>query len=143
MFSQKHLKLSVCLLHEFGSGKLVEYTSSLGYCASYSELHRFLMLAAVKQTQTTTSVRLVSHQTKENDEIHDVGNNWDHNARTVNGKRMAGGADRKSVSSGVFDPILKAEPNNLDTMYATQIQGNCSCHETDINSSLHILIWIF
>lgn len=93
VFSPKHLGLAIHLHHEFGSRKLVEHLSYLGHCVSYGELRRFLTSAAVhvSNTQTTASGCFVPRELQTREKggklIIGVGDNWDHNERTVDGKR--------------------------------------------------------
>ena len=64
VMSPKHLGLAVHLHHEFGSRKLVEHVSCLGYCVSYTELRHFLTSAAIHvgSMQEPTELGLISHQ---------------------------------------------------------------------------------
>ncbi|XP_060579912.1 uncharacterized protein LOC132736731 [Ruditapes philippinarum] len=92
--SPKHLGLSVHLYNEFGSRHLVEDMSNLGYGISYSELRMFLSSAAehVIQTQRITKSgglvpENISHINDGGQYIVGVADNWDHNEKTVDGKR--------------------------------------------------------
>jgi hypothetical protein len=48
-FTLFHLGLAVQLHHEFGSRGLVDNLNSHGFCASYSEVRRFLTSVALKE----------------------------------------------------------------------------------------------
>ena len=48
-FTPFHLGLAVQLHHEFGSRGLVDNLNSNGFCASYSEVRRFLTSVALKE----------------------------------------------------------------------------------------------
>ena len=48
-FTPFHLGLAIQLHHEFGSRGLVDNLNSHGFCASYSEMRRFLTSVALKE----------------------------------------------------------------------------------------------
>lgn len=94
VMSPKHLGLAVQLHHDFGSRKLVEGIHSLGHCISYPELRQFLTSAAVHVSsgqQPGPAGSLVPPELVPIDAggrlIVAAGDNWDHNERTVDGKR--------------------------------------------------------
>lgn len=105
IMSPKHLGLAVSLHHQFGSRKLVEELNSLGYCVSYPELRRFLTSAAVHASnsqQHTLSGGLVPNEICPKEQGGEqpigAGDNWDHNERTVDGKRTTHGMTSIIVS---------------------------------------------
>ena len=51
-FTPFHLGLAVQLYHEFGSRGLVDNLNSHGFCASYSEVRRFLTSVALKEEES-------------------------------------------------------------------------------------------
>lgn len=90
----KHLGLAVHLHNEYGSRRLIEELSNLGYTISYSELRCFLTSAASYITNTQPSTPSGGLVSSEILPIHQGGklilgaaDNWDHNERTVDGKR--------------------------------------------------------
>jgi hypothetical protein len=92
--SPKHLGLAVDLHHEYGSRKLIEDISALGHCISYTELHHFLTSAATyvnSLQQPSRSGCYVPPEIIPRGEgghfIVGGGDNWDHNERTIDGKR--------------------------------------------------------
>lgn len=130
--SPKHLGLAIHLHHEFGSRKLVEHMFSLGYSVSYSELRRFLTSAAlqVSATQTARYGSFVPPQVLPKESggkmVIGVGDNWDHNERTVDGKRTTHAMTSILVTPMVQDdiripPIPRAPDRCLDL---TLVQGS-------------------
>lgn len=92
--SPKHLGLAVHVHQQFGSRKLVEDLYALGYTISYTELLRFLTSAAVHVSSTqqaTESGGFIPPEIVSRNNggklIVAAGDNWDHNERTVDGKR--------------------------------------------------------
>lgn len=92
--SPKHLGLAVYLHHEYGSRKLIELMHDMGYTISYTELRRFLTSAALHVSSLQDSTDLGCYvppelAAKDNGGHFIVGaaDNWDHNERTVDGKR--------------------------------------------------------
>ena len=92
--SPKHLGLAVYLQHEFGSRKLIDLMHGMGYIISYTELCRFLTSAALhvsnQQESTATGSHIPPELTRRDDGgkfITAATDNWDHNERTVDGKR--------------------------------------------------------
>ena len=51
-FTPFHLGLAIQLHHEFGSRRLVDNLNSHGFCASYSEVRRFLTRVALKEEES-------------------------------------------------------------------------------------------
>ena len=93
-FSPKHLGLAMELYHNFGSRKLNELVYHLGYSVSYSELRRFLTSASSYIAQVTTQSKLQIYLPPEfKSKVENCGfvvcaaDNWDHNEKTVDGKR--------------------------------------------------------
>lgn len=130
--SPKHLGLAIHFHHEFGSRKLVEHMFSLGYSVSYSELRRFLTSAAlqVSATQTARYGSFVPPQVLPKESggkmVIGVGDNWDHNERTVDGKRTTHAMTSILVTPMVQDdiripPIPRAPDRCLDL---TLVQGS-------------------
>ena len=94
VLSPKHLGLAVHLHHQFGSRKLIEDLHALGSCMSYSELRCFLTSEA---TYITTKQRItpagaivppdIVPKRRGGRQVVAAGDNWDHNERTIDGKR--------------------------------------------------------
>lgn len=111
VMSPKHLGLATHLHHEYGSRKLVDTMNSLGYSISYTELRRFLTSVAVHITSgqdqgpagSLIPPELVS---KDNggQQIIAVGDNWDHNERTVDGKRTT---HAMTIASIIVTPLVE------------------------------------
>ena len=94
VMSPKHLGLGIHLHHQFGSRKLIDDISNLGHCISYTELRHFLTSAAVHISsgqQPGPAGALIPPELLPKEDggklITAVGDNWDHNERTVDGKR--------------------------------------------------------
>ena len=92
--SPKHLSLAVHLHHEYGSRKLIDVIHSHGYCISYTQLRQFLTSAAehvdARQEPTVTRSYIPPEIMPKNQGgqlIVAAADNWDHNERTVDGKR--------------------------------------------------------
>ena len=139
--SPKHLGLAVYLHHEFGSRKLVEHLSSLGYCISYSGLRCFLTSAVVymNSTQNSESGLFVPPQLRSKDMggklIISVGDNWDHNEQTVDGKNTTHAMTSIFVTPAedgdkLSPPIPRVSVRSLDTEL---LQGNVNCYDFDVS----------
>ena len=94
VISPKHLGLGVYLHHEYGSRKLIDMMHAMGYCISYTELRHFLTSAATHinslQEQSPTNSYIspeVIPKGKGGHLIVAAADNWDHNERTIDGKR--------------------------------------------------------
>lgn len=92
--SPKHLGLAVYLHHEYGSKKLIQLMHDMGYTISYTELRKFLTSAALHVSNLQDSGDTGSYvppelTAKDNGGHFIVGaaDNWDHNERTIDGKR--------------------------------------------------------
>lgn len=92
--SPKHVGLAVHFNHEFGSRKLIEDLYAMGYCMSYDELRRFLTSAATYVTTNqahTASGAIIPPElipkASGGKQVVCVADNWDHNEKTVDGKR--------------------------------------------------------
>ncbi len=93
VFSPKHLGLAVHINQRFPSRKLSEHLYGRGYIIPYSELQHFLTSAAVhvsSQQQKTPSGGFIPPEIILKQQggklIVAIGDNWDHNERTTDGK---------------------------------------------------------
>ena len=125
VMSPKHLVLAILLHHEYGSRKLVEYISTMGYCMSYTELRTFLTSAAihVSERQCSPSQCFIPPQIQSKANggkiVLGVGDNWDHNERTVDGKRTTHAMTSILVTPKVegstdFPPIPRVSERSLN-----------------------------
>ena len=94
VISPKYLCISVHFHHDYGSRKLIEDLHMLGYGISYSELRHFLTSAAIhvstNQPGTPSGGVIppeIASRQRGGKLIVAAGDNWDHNERTVDGKR--------------------------------------------------------
>ena len=92
--SPKHQGLAIELYHKFGSKKLIDIISQKGHCMSYTEIRKFTTSAAIHVSSLQTPTPVGAHMPP--DAVHrDKGggfliaaaDNWDHNERTIDGKR--------------------------------------------------------
>jgi hypothetical protein len=126
VMSPKHLGLAVSLQHDFGSRKLVDTMLTLGYCISYTELRRFLTSAALHvdsaQAPSKTGAYIPPEITSRAENGCLIGasaDNWDHNERTVDGKRTTHDmtsifVQRKSVQPQPCSRILRSPTRALN-----------------------------
>lgn len=94
VMSPKHLGMAVSLQHEYASRKLIEYMCAQGYYISYDELRRFLTSAAlyVESLQEPSPIGAykppaILSRADGGKFISAAADNWDHNERTIDGKR--------------------------------------------------------
>ena len=111
--SPKHLGLAVRLHHEFGSRKLIEELHLLGYCISYPEIRRFTTSAALHVSSAmghTEGGALLPCDilSKEDGGCQPVAaaDNWDHNERTVDGKKSTHAMTSIFIAPQLEDKIM-------------------------------------
>lgn len=109
--SPKHLGLAVSLHHNFGSRKLIDTISALGYCVSYTELRRFHTSAAIyvdaQQQPSEISAFIPLDLSPANNGgqlILSAADNWDHNERTIDGKSTT-----HAMTSILIQPITTTD----------------------------------
>lgn len=90
----KHLGLTVYLHHTYGSKKLIEDLCTYGHTLPYAEVRHFLTSAAVqlaaKQQRTDSGALVpanVQHRSGNGQLLVGAADNWDHNERTLSGKK--------------------------------------------------------
>ena len=86
--------MAIDLHHQFQSRKLIESMHRQGYCIPYSELRQFLTSAALHVDSLQQQSEVGYYIPPEICPIQDGGqficaaaDNWDHNERTIDGKR--------------------------------------------------------
>ena len=93
IYSPKHLGLAIYLHHKYGSRKLINEMYVLGYVVSYTELRNFLTSAAkhIGSLSLSNSGTYIPpdfvHKDNGGALVIGVGDNWDHNEHTIDGKR--------------------------------------------------------
>ena len=127
--SPKHLGLSVHFHHDYGSRKLIEDMHALGYGISYTGLRQFLTSAAVHVSTIQPSTPSggiippeIVHRQRGGRLIVAAGDNWDHNERTVDGKRTTHAMTSILVSPQTeeqlsFPRIARSTERSLDISF--------------------------
>lgn len=115
--SPKHLGLAVYLQNEFGSRKLIDTMFNLGYSISYTELRQFITSASSYVASLQSQTNLGSYIPPEIKPTRDGGSflvacadNWDHNERTVDGKRTT-----HAMTSIIVQRQFQSENNLIPT----------------------------
>ena len=134
VMSPKHLGLSVHLHHTFGSRKLVEEMYQLGYGISYTELRRFLSNAAQMVTSSQKEGPAGSFvppqlvpKSDGGKQVVAVGDNWDHNERTVDGKNTTHAMTSMLITPGVEKETLPRIPRiDERTLDVSTLPGDVS-----------------
>ena len=91
VFTAITLDLALHIHHEFGSRRLIDLLNSMGHCASYDEVRRFLTSVAVDEANNTDNVyipkRLQHLRSVEYSPVIDAAiDNFDQNEATLDGK---------------------------------------------------------
>ena len=91
VFTAITLDLALHIHHEFGSRSLIDLLNSMGHCASYDEVRRFLTSVAVDEANNTDNVyipkRLQHLRSVEYSPVIDAAiDNFDQNEATLDGK---------------------------------------------------------
>ena len=148
VMSPKHLGLRVHLHHQFGSRKLIDDISNLGHCISYTELRHFLTSAAVHISsgqQPGPAGALIPPELLPKEDggklITAVGDNWDHNERTVDGKRTTHAMTTILVTSKTGDemPLPRIKKVSERTFDVQSLPGVLISHSRDILGSITVI----
>ena len=132
--SPKHLSLAVHLHHEYGSKKLIEVMHSHGYCISYTQLRQFLTSAAehvdARQEPTVTRSYIppeITPKNKGGQLIVAAADNWDHNERTVDGKRTTHAMTtifvQRKTEQSMSCPRIRKTPDQRRSIDLSSIQS--------------------